>query len=110
MKIEKRNIGDAVVIEVSQRVGEVEAAELQQGFAGVFAEGCYKLAIDLSNVDFMTSSGLGAIMSTIKETRANDGFVKIVNPQPLIMDILRTTKLTKVFPVCSTVEEALQHA
>lgn len=98
---------DISVIGIDGRVGEAESRDLEQAFLDVFDQGCYKLVVDLEKVDFITSSGLGVLMMAMKQTRENDGFVRIACPQPLIEQILRTTRLDTFFDIYQTLEEAI---
>ena len=110
MELGKSRIGEVMLIKLGGEIGEVEAGEVRQAFEDAFAENCHKLAIDLSAVTFLTSSGLGTIAKGSLRARAKDGFVRLASPQPLIMDVLTTTKLNRLVSVYSDVEGALRDA
>ena len=109
MIIERTQPNEATtLLGVQGRIGEAVAKELEQALLQVFDSGCYQLVLDLAEVDFMTSSGLGVLMMGMKRTRRNRGFVRIACPQPLIEQILRTTRLDTFFEIFPTADEALQ--
>jgi anti-sigma B factor antagonist len=63
-----------------------------------------RVAIDLSKVDFMDSSGLGALVSLLKTVRPGGDLV-LHGMRPSVMEILRLTHLDAVFR-CETDEAA----
>jgi anti-anti-sigma factor len=69
--------------------------------------GSTRLVIDLGEVTFIDSSGLGTILVVLKLARRAGGDVRIVSPPQQFMSLLRLTSLNRVLPVYSSVEEAL---
>lgn len=66
-----------------------------------------QLVLDLADLDFINSLGLGAIIAAYLRCRRHNGAVKVVAPKPAIQEILAVTKLTSLFPVLPTVDEAI---
>lgn len=108
MRFEIRDLDDATVVQVHGSVGETEAAQLAKEFDGFFARNRHKILLDLSDVDLITSTGIGVIMTVYKTTRTQGGYIRIVNPQPLIQEVFVTTKLVKLIPIGATLEEAMK--
>ena len=108
MKIEKNEIDGTIVLGVIGHIGEVESRRLEKAFVEVFESGCYQVVVDLRQVHFMTSSGLGVLLSSMKQAREQDGFMRLAGAQPLICDILHTTQLDDYFEVFPSVEDALK--
>ena len=108
IKIDKKQIDGKAVLVLHGRVGEAEASVVQQAFSDVFDAGCYQVVVDLTEVDFMTSTGLGVLMMCMKQTREKSGFIRIASPQPLIRQILETTRLHRFLRIFPTVNAALQ--
>jgi anti-sigma B factor antagonist len=63
--------------------------------------------IDMENVDFLDSTGLGVLVGGLKRVRAHEGSLDLVCTQDRILKIFRITGLTKVFAIHATVDEAL---
>jgi anti-anti-sigma regulatory factor len=74
------------------------------------AEGEYHLVVDMAGVDFLDSTGLGVLVGGLKRTRAHEGTLQLVCDQEKILKVFRITGLTKVFPIHSTLNEALSSA
>src|SRR5213078_2051488 len=64
------------------------------------------LLIDLSEVPFMDSAGLGALIGGIRRTRESGGDVSVACNRPTLTRLLRTTGFDRIVTVAETVEEA----
>lgn len=65
-----------------------------------------RLLIDLSNVPFMDSAGLGALIGGIRRTRESGGEVAVACGRPTLTRLLHTTGFDRLVPVEGTVEAA----
>ncbi len=66
-----------------------------------------RLVIDLSEVPFMDSAGLGALIGGIRRTRENGGEVAVACSRPTLTRLLHTTGFDRIVPVTETVELAV---
>lgn len=64
--------------------------------------------IDLKQVDFMDSAGLGTLIATLKRITEQDGDMKIACLQKKPRMVFEITRAYKVFEICDTVDEALK--
>ena len=69
-----------------------------------------QIVVDLGDVGFMDSSGLGALIGMLKRVAARGGDVKLARPKPSVKLVLEITRANKIFHICATVEEALSAA
>jgi len=69
--------------------------------------GQHRLVVDLSGLDFIDSTGLGALIGGQRRARENGGEVRLVAREGQILRLLRITGLLTVFPVYRTLEDAL---
>jgi anti-sigma B factor antagonist len=65
-----------------------------------------RLLIDLSEVPFMDSAGLGALIGGIRRAREAEGEVSVACNRPTLTRLLQTTGFDRIVPVTDTVEEA----
>jgi len=65
------------------------------------------LLIDLSDVPFMDSAGLGALIGGIRRNRDNEGAIVVVCGKPALTRLLHTTGFDRIVPVTETLEEGL---
>jgi anti-sigma B factor antagonist len=67
-----------------------------------------RLLIDLSEVPFMDSAGLGALIGGIRRAREADGDVAVACSRPTLTRLLHTTGFDRIVPVTETVAEAAE--
>lgn len=64
------------------------------------------LAIDLSQLRSIDSSGLGALINLVTRSRLSDGRVILVAPGALISGVFDATSLDRWFEICDSLDEA----
>ncbi len=101
-------IHDHSTYTVCRPVGELDAYTVPQ-FRDVLASvgPAQRLLIDLSEVPFMDSAGLGALIGGIRRVREADGEVAVACNRPTLMRLLHTTGFDRIVPVTETVDEAV---
>lgn len=88
------------------------SGELDAYTVGTFREALARLAgenrllIDLSEVPFMDSAGLGALIGGIRKARDADGAVAVACSRPALTRLLHTTGFDRIVPVTESIEEA----
>jgi anti-sigma B factor antagonist len=105
--IEKEVRGDVVVLRMLGQMREAGADRLREELDQLLEDGYYKLVFDISEVSFISSVGLGQLMRGFRAASSNDGYVRVVNPQPLVEEVFRFTKLHTLIGIFPSVEEAI---
>lgn len=90
------------------RVDAHNAGELKGRLLELSAEGKNKILVDLTEVRFIDSSGLGALIAAYKSAAANGGIVALAGLQPQVRSVFELTRLHRVFKVFETVAEAVE--
>jgi anti-sigma B factor antagonist len=99
--------GQAAVVEVAGSVSITEADRLRQTLEQLAAERFPLLVLDLGRMDFISSLGLGAIIAGHLKCRHHRGQIRLVNPQQAVRELLETTRLTKLFGIYDSVQQAV---
>ena len=99
---------DVVVLHLSGQVRELGADILREELDKLLEAKHYKLIFDLGDVSFISSTGLGQMMRVFRATSGNDGYVRVVNPQPLVEEVFRFTKLHTLIGIYPNLEAAIQ--
>jgi anti-anti-sigma factor len=99
--------GDALVVYLKGQIDEMIADALSTKLDEIFEEGYTRIIFDLNDVLYIGSSGLGQIMRAYRQINGSGGYVRVVNPQPLILDMFHLTKLDKILGIYPTVQDAL---
>ena len=107
LSLSTRPEGDRTVVEVGGEIDVYTAPKLREQLVDLVADGKYHLIVDMENVDFLDSTGLGVLVGGLKRVRAHEGSLRLVCTQERILKIFRITGLTKVFPIHSSVAEAV---
>ena len=62
--------------------------------------------VDLSGVDFIATLGIATLVRNAKAARLRQGNLVLLSPQPNVANVLATTRIDQIVPVCSTLAEA----
>jgi len=95
------------VLAVSGEVDVATVPRLREQLHGLVAAGSTRIIVDLDNVDFLDSTGLGVLVGALKRVRSNHGTLSLVCTQPRIRKVFEVTGLTKVFALFDSVDEAV---
>ena len=96
------------VVAVSGEVDLYTAADLKAALSHAVDEGCTSMVIDLTNTNFMDSTGLSTLVSAQKRMRSRGGRLVIVNVDPSLAYTFQITGLDLVFKVVGDRMAALQ--
>jgi anti-sigma B factor antagonist len=98
------------VVAPSGEVDMASAPQLREKLGELLNDGITNLLVDMSEVAFLDSSGLGVLVSAMKQTRASGGSIRLAGVRPLVLKVLEITRLTDALPTYRTVDEALDDA
>lgn len=108
LKVERID-GDAVV-RLTGSCTMLVAAQLGDCLLRLAAESTRLIIIDMSQLDFIESTGLGGIVAGYLRLRRSQGELRMVGPKPAIRQLLELTRLTQLFTVHDSVEAARKNA
>ncbi len=101
-------IEEAAEYTVCRPVGELDAytvGQFRESLGDLASSG--RLVIDLSEVPFMDSAGLGALIGGIRRAREAGGQVAVACSRPTLTRLLHTTGFDRIVPVTETIEESI---
>ena len=108
MKFKSRESKGVTVIELTGNVmGGPDATILNDQLHKLIDENKKKVVVDLDEVKFINSSGLGMLIGGLTTLRNSGGELKLARASKKIEDLLKMTKLTTVFDIHKTVNEAV---
>lgn len=100
------NEGCATVALVG-RLDASNAQTLKESLEQLINGGVTHLVVDLSQVPFIDSAGLAALVSALKATRRVGGYVMLSGVQPQARTVFSLTMLDQVFAIHPSIEAAL---
>lgn len=95
------------LITITGRIDHEASRELQRQLGSMVKDGQFRLAADLSGVTYLNSAALGILVSTMKSARSRGGDLRLSGLKDSIMDLFRITRLSTIFRIYATVEEAV---
>ena len=100
MKIEMRTIGDIRILDCSGKItlGEGTMA-VRNTVRDILKDNGKKIILNLADVNYIDSSGIGELVSTYTTVTNNGGQLKLLSLTKKIHELLQITKLLTVFQV-----------
>ena len=109
MQIEERAVGDVKVLDLKGRVTLGEGDELlRDKVNSLLNQGYKKIILNLAEVPYIDSAGLGEIVRTYTTVSKQGGSLKLLNLTKRITDLLSITKLLTVFETFDSENEAVR--
>ncbi len=110
LTITTRSVDDHTVVSVAGEIDVYTAPQLRVKLVDLVDAGDRHLVVDMRDVDFLDSTGLGVLVGTLKRVKAANGSLALVCTQERIVKIFRITGLERVFTIASSVEDAIDVA
>ncbi len=108
MKFKSRELKNVTVIELSGNVmGGPDATALNEQLHKLIEGNRKRIVVDLKDVKFINSSGLGMLIGGLTTLRNSGGEMKLARASKKIETLLEMTKLTNVFDVHKKVNDAV---
>ena len=109
VKLTSRQVGDVTVIDAAGRITLGEgASQFRDTIRELSAQGKKKLLLNLGEVSYIDSSGIGEMVSGFTTVTNNGGQFKLVGLSKRIKDLLQITKLYTVFDTYDDEAEAVR--
>jgi anti-sigma B factor antagonist len=109
MQIEERAVGDVVVLDLKGKVTLGEGDEvLKDKVNSLVNQGHKKIVLNLADVPYIDSAGLGEVVRTYTTVSRQGGSLKLLNLTKRITDLLSITKLLTVFETFDSENEAVR--
>jgi anti-sigma B factor antagonist len=109
MKFKDKIHGDVGVITLKGKLmGLPETGELQDEVKAMFGQKISKIVLDLENVTWMNSIGIGAIMHSYTSVLNHGGNLCLAQVGGKVQSVLMLTKLATIFKTYETVNEAIE--
>jgi anti-sigma B factor antagonist len=106
VSIDTTSVGGATVVKAAGEVDVFTAPQLREAL-GVATDGENRqVIVDLEDVDFLDSTGLGVLVFGLKRIRERGGDLSVVCRHEQILKVLNITGLSKILQVHASLEDA----
>ena len=105
-----QNNGATVVRPTGDRLDIEVAGDFRSMLLSLIDQGNRQLVVDLEEVTFIDSSGLGALVSALKTLKRSNGpgDVRLARVQPPVVSLMEIIRLNRVFTSYPSVEQAIR--
>ena len=108
LSLQNLKIGDVVVIRCQGRIvagAEISSLQLE---LETLTRVTKDVVLQLEEISFIDSAGLGALVRLFGVLRANGGDLKLCQLPPFLLQVLQVTNLLRIFPIYASETEAIQ--
>ncbi len=100
LRLSTRQVGDIAIVDADGRftLGE-SASTFRDTIHGLAASGHKKLLLNLADVSYIDSSGIGEMVAAFSSLSAQGGAIKVINLTKRVQDLLQITKQYTLFDV-----------
>jgi len=109
MRLEVRHENDILIVTViNPRIDERAADDFKNQMFQLISEGNLKIILNIAEVNFIDSSGLGVIVASLKQLKGEGKFV-ICTMNDSVERMFKLTRMNKIFSLFDTENEALEY-
>jgi anti-sigma B factor antagonist len=109
MKIREEIKGEALILYLEgELMGGEESKPFQERIFKAIQEGNNRLVVDMSDVKWMNSSGLGVLMVGLTTLRSSGGDLKLIHVPDRVMRPIKITKLDQILQMYDSADEAIR--
>jgi anti-sigma B factor antagonist len=109
LRMTEREVSGVTVVDLDGRIvlGE-ESNSFRERVKGLLANNHKKIVLNMSNVTYIDSAGLGTLVATFHSARSQGATLKLCNLGQKFKEVLQVTKLMTVFDVYDNEATAIQ--
>jgi anti-sigma B factor antagonist len=105
--VEHRVEKELTVVRISGEIDVFTSPRLREELLGIIDGGAQHLVVDLGEVTFLDSTGLGVLVGIYHRLRARDGTMSFVGANDRVRRVFHVTQLTKIFVLYNSLEDAI---
>jgi anti-sigma B factor antagonist len=106
LSLTTRETEGVLVVDVAGEIDVYTSPKLRERLVGLVNEGAASIVVNLDEVDFIDSTGLGVLVGVLKRIRARGGSLGLVCHSDALLRVFTITGLEKVFAIYASVDEA----
>lgn len=107
MEIMFREVNNVVIFDISGEIDLYNAPRLKNAILQNIDNKKYNIIINFLKVNYIDSSGIGSLISSLSNLKKNQGTLKIINISPAVKKVFELTRLNNFFEIFDTEKEAI---
>ncbi len=108
MELKVRKAGEVYIIDVEGEMDLYNAYKLKELSISLLEKDISRFIINLQDVDYMDSSGIGALIFICSTMKKQNLKLALTNIHGSVKKVIELTKLTSYFPISATMDDALK--
>ncbi|HII84559.1 MAG TPA: STAS domain-containing protein [Methanobacterium subterraneum] len=106
MEISEKTVRDVEIVFINGRLDAYNSNLVEEKLDKLIDSGKTNIVADLSGVEYISSSGLRVMLSSLKKLNALGGNLKLSSLQPYVMEVFKIAGFTKLFQIYNDEQEA----
>lgn len=107
MEMHTYKIDEILVVQpLAKRIDAASATDFKGTMVDYISQGNLSIILDLANVDFVDSTGLGMIVAILK-TLGKDGIMSLCGLSDIVTSLFTLTRMHRIFDIAPSVEESV---
>lgn len=94
------------IVELKGVIDAYSYNKLENTLNNLIEQGAYKLIVDLSQINYMASHGVGLLIGMLGVVQKNSGNIVLLNPKPQVKEVLELLGLNHLFPIVNDRDSA----
>ncbi|MFO7842908.1 MAG: STAS domain-containing protein [Bacteroidales bacterium] len=107
LKNETKNGVEILSFDNINKLNILIAQTLKEEVAQYLTKANTKLILNLEGIEYVDSSGFGALLSILRNAKNNDSQFKICNVSSDVMELVKLLQLHNVFDICDNIDDCL---
>ena len=107
MEIQIREEGKVQILACQGRMDAQVSDLLKERIQELLDKGAKELVLDLEGLEFLDSSGLGALVACLRRIKEKKGEIKLAGLRPEVRSIFDITRVSRLFHICEKVADAV---
>ena len=96
------------IISLRGDIGAETVGDFKTKMDGIINSSIKKYIMDFQEVSYLNSIGVGVVAAALKKVKKFQGNIKLINVSPAVQELFEMTRLTKVFEIFETEEDAVR--
>lgn len=110
LHINTRRLDDrTAVVEFQGEMDISTSGKAKEAMHTLLEEGCRRLIVNLHGTEYIDSTGLGALVGTLRRMREQGGGMRLIGLSGRVRRLFEITRLTLAFPIDASEEEAMKN-
>lgn len=108
VELKEKKIGEVLILELHGRLDAVSTPDIEKKVFDYINGGQYKLILDFSGVDYISSAGMRMLLSTTKKLKGLSGHLVLCSITTNVMDVFKMSGFDHVLELSADKDEALK--